>query len=207
MFSFEGLRGVLLAYSQGVAIARRGEMRPLGAKQGRYMSRISQDRSPVAIGIKMADFFPHSPLPFLLKDLPPMSSWTLDPFDPAPAREWVADLMQSTDCTPVEEALELVVDTAEGYLEKADGERALASMELVAAAMLRPCGALAENPALGAWVRANMEMPDIALVRLARRASARLLGEDSELREFWEDSDDFDAWLADIYDLRERLMP
>lgn len=136
-----------------------------------------------------------------------MSAWTLDALDTAVAREWLTDVMQTTDFSLLEEALELVLDTTEGYLERADAERACAAAELTAAALAHPGPTFAEHAGLARWLTGVRTNPDAELVRAARRATARVLAPDSELREVWEDSDAFDAWLAGLYDLRERLLP
>lgn len=134
-----------------------------------------------------------------------MSSWTLDAFDNPTARDWVPEVVTTSDFSLLEEALDLVVDSADGYLEKADAERAMVAMETIAAALSHPCTAFTDQPALVQWLARVHQDVDADLIRLARRALIRIVGEDSELREYWEDTDKFDAWLAEVYELRERL--
>jgi hypothetical protein len=43
------------------------------------------------------------------------------------------------------------------------------------------------------------------LAESARGAIDRIVGENSELNELWEDTDDYDAWVEDVKNLRDRL--
>ncbi|HEU4566145.1 MAG TPA: DUF4259 domain-containing protein, partial [Gemmatimonadaceae bacterium] len=61
-------------------------------------------------------------------------------------------------------------------------------------------------PEVAEWVAENRDddgaRPE--LVALARRAVERIAAE-SELRDLWAESDDFEAWEASVADLRARL--
>jgi hypothetical protein len=136
-----------------------------------------------------------------------MSSWTLDAFDNPAARDWVAEIVHTRDLSLVEEALTLVVDTADAYLEKDDAERAMAALEVLAAVLSRPSSLFLDQNELVKWLAIVKPSADIEMIRLGRKALVRILASDSELREHWEDSDEFDAWLAEVYELRERVSP
>lgn len=134
-----------------------------------------------------------------------MSSLTLNAFDNPVAQEWVADFLAEKDFYMIEEVLTSVVDVQEGYLEQADAQRAMAALEILAGAMLRPTAEYLENTVLAKWVQKKAPDIDREFVRLAHKALSRIVSADSELREAWEDSDDLDSWLSYVYDLRDRL--
>lgn len=58
---------------------------------------------------------------------------------------------------------------------------------------------------LDAWVRKRRLQPSPALAGKAQRALDRILGEASELRELWDDSDEGEAWTAAVKELRSRI--
>jgi hypothetical protein len=54
------------------------------------------------------------------------------------------------------------------------------------------------------WVQANPHGPHADEVELAVQAITRVR-EESELRDYWEDSEDLSRWLAEVDDLLSRL--
>jgi len=52
------------------------------------------------------------------------------------------------------------------------------------------------------WVKANPTMPNAALLQKANAAIDRILSENSELVELWEESDEAEAWRASIAQLK-----
>jgi hypothetical protein len=47
--------------------------------------------------------------------------------------------------------------------------------------------------------------PPSELVDQAQVVIDRIVGDNSELRELWEDSDEYEQWLATVADLRARV--
>lgn len=136
-----------------------------------------------------------------------MSAWTLDAFDNPAAREWVAELILTSNSDLLAEAFDTVVATRDAYLEKCDAERGMAALEVLAALLQRPGPTFSEQKQLSQWMVRYRPEADSELLQMGRRTLVRILDDDSELREYWEDTDDFDAWLAEVYELRERLTP
>lgn len=58
---------------------------------------------------------------------------------------------------------------------------------------------------LADWLNEDRKTPDAATLKAARRALQRLQTEDSELRELWEETDEYDTWRREVKELRERL--
>lgn len=136
-----------------------------------------------------------------------MSAWTLDAFDNPAGKDWIGETLQVQDTRQIEEALDLVLDMGDSYLEMVYAQTALAAIETVAAAIGRPSTTFLEQPELAAWLkRVRLDITP-QIIYSARKTLARIVANDSEMREYWEDSREFDAWLATVYDLRERLLP
>ncbi|MCW7539770.1 DUF4259 domain-containing protein [Aquabacterium sp. A7-Y] len=133
-----------------------------------------------------------------------MGCWAIDSFGNDDAADWIAELTEQDDWTPVDQALTTVVETIE-YVEAPEAAEGLAAAEVVAAALGRPGPAATANPALVKWLDRTQPRPSRQQVETAAKAVARVLAEDSELRELWAETSDFDAWRTDVEGLLARL--
>jgi hypothetical protein len=131
-----------------------------------------------------------------------MGAWGVESFANDDALDWAAELEEADGHARMRAALEAVTEAEGEYLEAPQCSAALAAAEVVAALRGRPAADLPENVA--AWVAAHRGAADEGLADLARRAVESVEAR-SELRELWEESDDFAAWRADLAALRARL--
>ena len=135
-----------------------------------------------------------------------MGTWDHGPFDNDTAADWSGDLNEA-DLSKwpelVEEALRAAVDET-GYLDRDIADRAVAASAVVAATQpnATPVDSVYAPEAL-----TGSELPTLPgeLVPLARRALVRVISEDSEWRDMWEDAGTFPEALAVIEDLRADL--
>jgi len=84
--------------------------------------------------------------------------------------------------------------------------RALVAAEVIAIARGHAGLTASAEPQLASWIRKVRPRPDAGLVARAVQTVDRLLGENSELRELWEESGEYEAWCGDVLGLRERLL-
>ncbi|MDT3399519.1 DUF4259 domain-containing protein [Streptomyces sp. B1866] len=130
-----------------------------------------------------------------------MGTWDIGPFD----NDEAADFAGTLDRAPVRERARLLRDALRaaaeeaGYLEGPDGARAVAAAALVAAARTGGGADSAYGPR-----EPLPPLPD-DLAALAARALDRVLAEDSELRELWEDSGDAAPWAGGVTRVRDAL--
>lgn len=134
-----------------------------------------------------------------------MGAWDTGIFDNDTACDWACGLKDAHDRALIERTLDAVLDVGDDYLEAPEAEEALAAAETLARLLGRGGVRNAYTEAVDAWVAAHPGRPSPELLGKARRAVARILGADSELRELWEDSDDADAWRQAVEDLQARL--
>jgi len=133
-----------------------------------------------------------------------MSCWAVDSFGNDDAADWVAALVDQTDSGLVDEAIADVLNTS-GYLEAPSASQALAAIEVLAAILHRPSLALLQNEQLVEWVRDQGQTVSPQQRTSAIAAIDRIIGDESELRELWEESEEFGDWKKIIADLRLRL--
>lgn len=133
-----------------------------------------------------------------------MGAWGVLAFDNDDANDWAYDLEGADDLSLVESAFD-TVEEADDYLEAPDASNALAACEVLARLNGKPGYKNAYTEKVDEWVAAHLQTPSPSLVSRANAAIDRILGENSELKELWAESDENSAWLASVEDLRQRL--
>ncbi|HSM83145.1 MAG TPA: DUF4259 domain-containing protein [Nodosilinea sp.] len=133
-----------------------------------------------------------------------MGTWSVDAFGNDDAADWAFELADSADLSLVEAAIDGAL--AEGdYLDAPEAAIALAATEVLARLNGQWGDRNAYTAPADAWVEQIEVRPTPELLGRARAAIDRILGADSEMAELWQDSDDYEAWLASVQDLRSRL--
>lgn len=127
-----------------------------------------------------------------------MGAWGLQSFDNDDALDWLAELAESEDLSVLKAALVCEED----YIESPEACNALAAGEVVLALLGKPRVELPEEAQ--EWVE-HHRLDAKPLVPLAIKILTQILGEDSELKELWEETEDFEAWQQDVQGLLGRL--
>jgi hypothetical protein len=132
-----------------------------------------------------------------------MGAWGEKAFENDSALDWFNDL-EAEGVDALRHLLESVADTEEAdYLDVDDGAAAIAAAEIVAAARGR--GRDRVTKPVIAWLDANAdELVDDDLI-LAAQAVERVVAENSELRELWEEGGTDSPWHVDVRTLLTRL--
>lgn len=130
-----------------------------------------------------------------------MGAWGIGPFDNDDAGDWAYDVVESDDLSVVEAAINEIASAQGAYLESPDCCNALAAAELVAAMLGKPSDSLPEE--LAQWI-SGRPAPPSSTVKNAQEAVSAILAA-SELRELWEETDDYEQWTAITRDLLRRL--
>jgi hypothetical protein len=133
-----------------------------------------------------------------------MGAWAEDAFGNDTACDWAGDFADDPSLEKVEEAIDLVVNSEE-YLDSDEACEALVACEIVA----RLKGNLGEksaySEAIDKWVeKADIE-PSKELIAKAEKAITRILGEDSELQELWDEDGENEKWHLEMNNLLSRL--
>jgi hypothetical protein len=130
-----------------------------------------------------------------------MGAWGPGSFENDDASDWVDDLEGSSGIGLLKEAFKAVEKNK--FPESPDCCIAVAAAEVVAAAKGKPCADFPE--ALRSWLDSHK---DIAAIKALDKVTGLVLNKvqlKSELKEEWEESDDWLAWSKALNDLQNRL--
>jgi hypothetical protein len=133
-----------------------------------------------------------------------MGAWGVLAFDNDSANDWAYGLDEAHNLAPVEEAFSEVESAQAGYLEIDAASAALAACEVLARLQGRPGYTNAYTEKVDRWVAVHPLAVPPSLINRGSAAIDRILDENSELRDSWEEADS-GAWLAGVADLRTRL--
>lgn len=128
-----------------------------------------------------------------------MGTWGVGAFENDGVSDWVWELEKANDLEVLRQALE----PESGYLEAPDGEILIAAAEVLAAALRAPGQGLPEG--VVGWLALHPQLNFAELLPQARQGLARVLSQDSELVELWEESDEAGDWRRNVEDLVGRL--
>jgi hypothetical protein len=137
-----------------------------------------------------------------------MGAWDVGSFGNDDAADWVWQLEDAEDLTPVEEALERVFDEfkSDGYVESPTGSEAIAACEVIA--RLKGNFGIRDtySETVDNWVTAHPFKPEAAMLEKANRAIDIITSEkQSELRDLFEESEQFAQWTSSVADLQKRM--
>jgi hypothetical protein len=133
-----------------------------------------------------------------------MGAWGVGSFDNDTACDWAQELDASDDLAPVHSALDAVLASGDGYLDSDDACCAIAACEVVARLRGNWGKRDVYSERVDRWVAWHPITPDVGVITKAHAALDRILGDNSEERELWEESD-FAGWKSSLDDLRRRL--
>ena len=134
-----------------------------------------------------------------------MGAWGNGSFENDDAADFVNEITEGKDLTPVREIFDTVLGASD-YLEATDASQAIAAAEIVAATLGHPTSAAQQEEELVGWVARVKPPADLGLAKKAAQVLDRILASNSELSELWEESDDFADWKAVVSGLRSHLQ-
>lgn len=130
-----------------------------------------------------------------------MGTWATGTFGNDYAMDWAQDLQETSNLEPIDSTLDMTL--GEGELEAPFAAEALAAIEVLV--RLQGNHGDGEMPEIDAWVAARKQKVSPALAAKAHRAIERILSEQSELRQLWQESEHYEDWRSAVLALKERV--
>ena len=134
-----------------------------------------------------------------------MGAGSTDAFGNDEAADWAPELGEAADLSLIEEAIDAVLGVGQDYLEAPEASVAVAAIEVLARLGGSPGETNVYSEVADEWVARQQAKPSTELIDKAQAALARILAEDSELSELWQESEEHDAWRAGLEALGSRL--
>ncbi len=127
-----------------------------------------------------------------------MGAWGLLFDENDDAADWLGEFEDSPSWSLVDEAL---AATGEDYVEAPESSNAIAAAEIVAAALGKASPRLASS--ITAWAKSNSD--GAAERQQAAIATLKIVRDNSELSELWQESEEFADWQASVDETLSRL--
>lgn len=134
-----------------------------------------------------------------------MDAWEPGSFGNDTASDWLGELLETPDLSMIGDAFDAVLSAGDETLESQSGEEGIAAADVVAWIYGRGGASDDTSDRIEDWINEHELEVSEALVKKARRVVDRVFNPPSELREAWEESDDFEEWRKALAALKERL--
>ncbi len=132
-----------------------------------------------------------------------MGAWGTGSFDNDTACDWAYGLEQANGLELIEKTIEAVF--ADKDIDSDVGEEAVAAIDVLARLRGNYGQKDSYTEEVDKWVaKQTPEIPP-ELIEKAKKALSLITGENSELYELWEESDDFSEWQSEMKKLANRL--
>ena len=83
---------------------------------------------------------------------------------------------------------------------------AIAAIEVIAKRLGKGTQSDVYTEKVDQWLETISEQPRDDLLSLAKRVLERIVADDSELKELWLESDEYELWLGNIQQLKDALQ-
>lgn len=130
-----------------------------------------------------------------------MGTWSHEPFGNDTACDWSFSLLQTSDLSSVEAALDAVLEVGDDYLDADLATEAIAAIEVLAKLLGRGTQIDSYTEEVDQWVASHPLMPSPELLARAKTVINRICSDNSELLELWEDGEESFAWRESLQHL------
>jgi hypothetical protein len=130
-----------------------------------------------------------------------MGAWSIEHFDNDAALDWLYDFSMNPSVQALEDTFKAVANT-EDYIESDDGSAVLAAAEVIAAAKGKKSTAYPEDTEVFSRLKISPEL----IARALQAIDIVSRQDNSELKELWQESDEYDDWQKAVNELKERLL-
>lgn len=134
-----------------------------------------------------------------------MGTWSHESFGNDTANDWAYELEDATDFSVIETALQVALDEGDEYLDADLAMEAIAAVEVIAKRLGKGTQSDVYTEKVDQWLETISEQPSDDLLSLAKRVLERIVADDSELKELWLESDEYELWLGNIQQLKDAL--
>jgi len=136
-----------------------------------------------------------------------MGAWGINNFENDDASDWVYELESSKDKSVIHKALNTVIENTE-YIESPECSEALAAAEVVLSGITNDHSNVSEEVSKWLSKKPGLFKKQITFdssdVKMAIKAVSKIVAS-SELKELWEETEEYDTWKNIENNLVEKL--
>jgi len=133
-----------------------------------------------------------------------MGAWGIGVWENDNALDWAYELEDCNDLSVISRSIELILDSEE--IDSIEADEALAAIDVLARLKHQDFDSDGYDEEISKWIKTHkdLQIPD-SLWQQAKQALDKIVSEDSELYELWQESDSFEAWKKEMDILRSRM--
>lgn len=129
-----------------------------------------------------------------------MGAWGYGNLENDTVLDWIVELIETDDLNLISEAFKMVLE--DNYLDADTSFIAIGAIEVLAALLNKPLNEIYDED-LELWINQHKGQGKDLLV-IAQRALNKILTE-SELKELWQETDNYDNWIMTLKELEKRI--
>ncbi len=133
-----------------------------------------------------------------------MGAWSVETFGNDTACDWIGNFLNEPGFKSVSEALEAVLDEND-YLDSDIACEALAACEVIARMKGNWGVRDSYSEEIDKWIEDNPQQVESDIVEKAEATIAKIIGDNSELVELWDEGGKNETWHSKIDDLSTRI--
>ena len=134
-----------------------------------------------------------------------MGAWAEDAFGNDTACDWAGDFAENPSISAIEEAIKAILG-ADEYLDSDEASEGLVAIEVVARLKGNWGERSAYSEEIDKWVESVDETPSAELISAAEKAIKRVLADNSELKELWDEGGVNEEWHQEMNALLARVI-
>lgn len=133
-----------------------------------------------------------------------MGAWAEDVFGNDTACDWAGDFADNPNLDIVNAAVERVLHAE--YIDSDEASECLVACEILARMKGNWGERSSYSTSIDAWIESSKITPPENLINNAKIAITKILGENSELRELWDEDGKNEKWHQEINSLLSRVI-
>jgi hypothetical protein len=134
-----------------------------------------------------------------------MGTWSHEPFGNDTANDWAYELEDTTDFSVIDATLQTALDEGQEDLDADLAMEAIAAIEVLAKSLGHGTQTDVYTDKVDEWVDRISLKPSADLLQKAEQVLALVASDHSELKELWQESEEYELWANNLEQLNTIL--
>lgn len=134
-----------------------------------------------------------------------MGTWSHEPFGNDTANDWAYELEDTTDFSVIDATLQTALDEGQEDLDADLAMEAIAAIEVLAKSLGHGTQTDVYTDKVDEWVDRISLKPSADLLQKAEQVLALVASDHSELKELWQESEEYELWVNNLEQLNTIL--